>query len=121
MPPPAVENAQPGAIARWWGMYALTMAGLVIPAVFQAAIGTRLGGPTKALLIAAVVLQFSCIVWMLVLFVRYRRIMRALRARPLPCLHCLYPLMADQPICPECGRLQNREDLSDRWKQRLHL
>jgi hypothetical protein len=121
MPPPAVEHTQPAAVARWWRAYAVAMAGFVLIAVFQAAVGTRPGGPTKALFLAALALQLGCIVWILVLCVRFCRIMRALRTRPLPCLHCLYPLALDQPICPECGRLQNRHALSDPWKKRLHI
>lgn len=44
---------------------------------------------------------------------------RTLKANPHACLNCLYPLAPDQPTCPECGRTQNRQDLSPRWREYL--
>ncbi len=118
-PLPAVENTTPRVIARWTIAYTLTSLGVLIPLLFQIAIALR-GGPTQSLFLAALAVQALTIAALLWLLLRYARIRRALRQTPRPCLNCLHPL-TDPATCPECGRHQNTQDLSDTWKHRLNL
>lgn len=50
---------------------------------------------------------------------RTRRVARRIAADPTACLNCHYSLPPDTPVCHECGRRQNREDLSDQWRRHL--
>ena len=50
---------------------------------------------------------------------RTRRVVRRITDDPSACLNCHYTLPPDTPVCHECGRRQNREDLSDQWRQHL--
>lgn len=50
---------------------------------------------------------------------RSRRVVRRITDDPSACLNCHYTLPPDTPLCHECGRRQNREDLSDQWRQHL--
>lgn len=121
MPPPAVEHAQPGAIARWRRTNRIASLATVLLIIPFFLMPSNPSTVDMTLLGAAFAMYLGSLLWLIVLYTRYRRIIRALRTRPLPCLHCLYPLALDQPTCPECGRLQNRCALSDPWKKRLHI
>lgn len=101
-------------VAIWAGFAAIPATTLVYESLTQrrmtlaSAAGITTLATMAALTLGVVVLLFKIL-----------RTNRTLKANPHACLNCLYDLAPDQRICPECGRTQNREDLSPRWRDDL--
>ena len=120
MPPPtakpAITHGQPRVTLRWWRSFAMTWLLVAGSGVVSVLLDWNHGGPERVLLIVAWIIGTGAVLWYLELLYRWFSILRALGRVPPACFNCLYP-MPGLPVCPECGRRQNYEDLSKGWKK----
>lgn len=118
-PTPAIKHGQPRVMFRWWRSFALTMLALTVPGVVPLFINWQQGVATRVLLAIAMIIQIGAWLYLFQLLYRSFAIFRAIKQQPPACLNCLHPLVLNQRICPECGHLQNRLDLSRGWQDWL--
>lgn len=115
-PRPAIRHGQPGITITWWRSFALALFGMSAPFLCPILVDVEHSTATRALLVIAKGIQLAALIFMVRLSLRWFRISAALKRVPPACFNCLY-LVEAQPVCPECGCVQNYDDFSTSWKR----